>query len=368
MTIPAASRPVIADIRIEDLPAVRAFMDRAYKPDDVTCLDDYFRWQFRRCGDEQGVSGDRTLMAVVGGRVVGICLVPEYDVAMSGQIVRGGWIHHWFTEPGHGPIGLAMLKRLLGGLRFFGGAGISSQGVAAMRLACPALVVFDLVRLYAVFDADATFDLVFDRGPGTRTYLRSLRLPASRSARVDRVEAFDDRYECVWDAVRTNFLFATHRTAKYMNWRYFAHPYFTYKAVCCCGIQGEVYYVWREERIHGRDRVVVRLCDVIGPLAAIEETFASAYDAMSESKPLFVDFYCSNADVVSGLVAGGMQPAVTRSDFDLPRLFQPLERDSMKTLHFYYQVSPLDVPGHTAFTRSYITKSDSNQDRPNLIT
>jgi hypothetical protein len=364
----AVSRPTIANVRIEDLSAVRIFMDKAYKPRDVTCLDDYFQWQFDRCAGDDRSSDNRALMTVVDGRVVGLCLVPEYEISMSNRIVRGGWIHHWFTEAGQGPIGLAMLRRLLRDLSFFGGAGISSQGLAAMRLLCPALVVFELTRLFAVFDADATFDLVFDRAPGTRTYLRSLRVPRPSSTRVDRVETFDDEYERAWDAMRSSFLFATHRTAKYMNWRYFNHPYFQYKGVRCCGSSGPVYYVWREEPIHGHGRTVVRLCDVIGPMAAIEETFSSAFAAMSEERPLFVDFYCSNAEVVASLVAGGMQPAVTRSDFDLPRLFQPLVRDSSRTLHFYYQLSPpFEVPRYTAFASSYITKTDSNQDRPNFV-
>ena len=357
MQTPTASRPVIANIAIRDLPAVRNFMDQAYKANDVTCFDDYFRWQFNRCAGADRSSDNGALMAVADDCVIGICLVPHYEVSMLDRVVQGGWIHHWFTAGGHGPLGLTMLRRLQRDLAFFGGAGISSQGLLAMRALCPALVLFELTRLFAVVDADATFDLLFSKAPATKTYLRSLRVLAAPAVRVEPVTLFDDEYERSWNLMRPGFLFATHRTARYMNWRYIEHPYFRYKAVRCHGSRGAVFYVWREETIHGRDHTVIRLGDVIGPIAAIAETFPAAFATMAQARPCFIDFFCSNAEVVASLMAGGMHLTVTRPDFDLPRLFQPLARDNSKTLHFYYQLAPaFPIPRHETFATSYITK------------
>jgi hypothetical protein len=68
------------------------------------------------------------------------------------------------------------------------------------------------------------------------------------------------------------------------------------------------------------------------------------------------------------LIEGGMRPTITLADFDLARLFAPLQADIRKRLNFtYYIRKDLFNPNLFQYHKTLFTKGDTNQDRPTSI-
>ncbi len=88
-------------------------------------------------------------------------------------------------------------------------------------------------------------------------------------------------------------------------------------------------------------------------------------------KPNYVvvepDFFCSNAAINAALYQAGLRPSITLSNFDLPRLLSPLQIDCRKTINFTYSFSKKSDMGVSFYDhgKTYFTKGDANQDRPN---
>lgn len=366
-----SSKPpvTIRPIELADLPAALEFSSKVYRPNNVVFFEDYFRWVVHQTARMDHSAEHGAVMAERDGRIVGTFIVANHLFTANGEIRRGGWGHDWFTEAGHGPTGLKLLIPKLRSLWFYGGSGYGLQAQAVMRSLGMPSIWFEIERLIGIIDAAAATGLSVVRSEYTETFLRTIRVrPPSRAITALAVEAFDTDYDHVWDDVRPAFLLATHRTSRYMNWRYVDHPRFRYRRVVCHGSAGAVYYVWREERIAGRDQLVCRLCEVIGKPEAIVETFPSVFVLMCESGAVFVDFFCSNASINAALTAAGMASAVTRPELDLPRLFQPLEGHISKSLDFGLFFPTGDgALGPFDYHQAYITKGDANQDRPNIL-
>jgi hypothetical protein len=262
-----------------------------------------------------------------------------------------------------------MLDIALHGLAFFAGAGLSLQGNTGLRLLSPTAMWVGIDRLFAVVDARKTADICYRADLATYRYLKSLRLPDPKGeVKARTVARFGADYDEIWDAVRSRFLVAAHRTSRFMNWRYLDHPRFRYNCIECETRHGWAYYVWREEVIYDTTAVVIRLCDVIGFPLAITQSFAVFMQHIWRPQVLFVDFFCSNGEINGALIAGGMHPVIVVRNFDLPRLFQPLEPAVDQTLDFYYLFADAFRPRNYAdVSKCYFTKGDTNQDRPNIV-
>lgn len=358
---------IIREMDAADLERAMAFSRQVYGPRNIAFEPDYFDWQFMRCAGEPHEDGCGALIALSNDEIVATCLVGKYPVLVNGQVVGGGWIQDWFSAPSSGAVGLAMFSKATNDLGFFGGAGIAQPAIAAMRSLMPGLTWFEMDRMFAVIDPQQTAELCFETSPNTPDYLKSLRAPTPDPAIAsEKLTLFDVNYDNVWTDTSAGFLATTHRTSRFMNWRYFDHPLFEYQCHVCTGPKGPVYYVWRDEKVANQDVSVGRICDVIGAPQAIAETFPTIFSVMAGAGHAFVDFHCSNAAVNAALATAGMQPVVSRPDFDLARLFQPLESAPNKKLDYYYNL-PAHVDRLLSANHSltYFTKSDSNQDRPN---
>jgi len=359
---------IIREITEADLDRVMAFSRQVYGPNNIAFEPAYFDWQFMRCAGETHEDGCGALLALDNNNeVVATCLVGKYPVLINGQIVKGGWIQDWFAASSTGGVGLAMFSKATNDLGFFGGAGVGQPAIAAMSLLMPGLTWFELERMFAVIDPQQTAELCFATNTNTIDYLGSLRVPASDPAVAsEKLTLFDAAYDDVWSDIGVKYLATTHRSSRFMNWRYIDHPLYEYQCYISRGSKGPVYYVWRDEKVANQEVSVGRICDVIGEPQAIAETFPSIFSVMARAGHAFVDFHCSNAAVNAALAAAGMQPVVSRPDFDLARLFQPLESAPNRKLDYYYNLrANVDRLFSANYSLTYFTKSDSNQDRPN---
>jgi hypothetical protein len=233
---------------------------------------------------------------------------------------------------------------------------------------------FDLERLFAAPDPDATLPLVDASVPLTRevrrqqlAFLRMQRVgqPSARTTMTE-LAAFDGHYDEVWDGFRLGVSLGTNRSAAYLNWRYAHHPCLQYQMRLFESQAGPAYFVWREEPVAGHGKCVARLCEALGRPEAIAAAFPNLYRHLSDRPVALADFFCSHAAVLAALRSAGMRPVITLPPFDLPRLYSPLAQDVRKTLNYAVSLAPscrqVSVCDHGMM---YLTKGDSNQDRPN---
>ncbi len=295
------------------------------------------------------------------------CLVARYPMVIRQQPTTGGWIHFWFADPGHGPLGLRLLRQVSGNLPFLGGAAIEIAAATTMRQLYRDMLWFDLERLFCPLDPGLTARLSLSRNDDTLRFLRALSISAGGPlADLAEIDRFGDDYDAVWSDMRIGFAITTDRTSRFMNWRYVDHPRLSYRRVACRAASGTVFYVWREEVTQGPvAATVARLCEVVGSPDAIRDTLTTCLRHMAARNLAFVDFFCSSSTVVQGLIAGGMRPVVSRPGFDLPHRLRPVESYVNKRLDFYYMFPSGSMRAdHSDFRQCYFTRGDSNQDIP----
>ncbi len=348
---------------LDDLSAFSAIYNRA---GSSTFQRDFFDWQFVQAQQLCRAEDNGALLAKVDDKIVGMSIAGKVPVQIGGAVSTGVWHQEWYAAPEHGGAGLALVLEQSARNDFIGCGGRSFASVNVFNRLRPT-VWFEIPRLFAVVDETKTYEMLFSKSEESRRYLslQTIDSPSS-SLRGTSLDEFDERYDGDWLSFRKSAWLSNDRTSAYMNWRYNAHPRFTYLTLRTDSPFGSAYFVWRNEEVAEYDTVVTRLCDAIGSPKAIISGFPMFFERLRDSACALVDFFCSHAVTLSALVEAGMRPQVTTAEFELPRLFQPLARDPRKTINFGYSLPRDRIPDQ--FYRidgTYITKSDSNQDRPN---
>lgn len=356
----------IRNARRDDLDALKAFSDVYNRPNSSTFQDDFFAWQYETSAILTGAEDNGILIALDGEKIIGMSVASKAPVYVNGETTSGIWHQEWYSDIDYRGAGLSLVLAQMKKNDFIGCGGRSFHSVNVFNRVRPT-VWFEIERLFVILNEEQSFDLLFAKSEEAKRFLslQSIATPAPE-VRAEPVSRFGGGYDETWNAFRKDILMATDRTSDFMNWRYADHPRFTYERLKVKTLNGDAYFVWRYEPIQDKDSVVARICEAIGPRSAVVEGFPHLFEALQKAKVAFADFFCSHAATNAALIEAGMRPVVTTGDFDLPRLFQPLAEDPRKTLNFGYTFSDETRPADFYdYHRTYITKGDSNQDRPN---
>ena len=357
----------VKEVTKESALGLKSFAQINGSPDQKIFSDPDFDWQFMQpsqmVGD--GVSGCWALYQ--DDNCVGLSLGARTPFWINGNVKIGLWHQSWYGSPDFPTSGFELVTRQMGLNSVISSIGQSIESANVLQTLRPNSW-FETRRLFKVIDSSATMELMIDKSNGVRNFLKlhSKRIKNASSGSCQKITIFDDEYNNTWDHFRKSISFSTNRTKEYMNWRYANHPIFQYCMVKVETIEGVVYYVWREETVGDLSIKVGRICEVIGSSpAAIKKSFPLVYPIWKEQGLAFVDFYCTHGATVGNLYEVGMQVVVPVPDFDLPRLFAPLDIEFRKTLNVQI-VANKDNAGSWLYhpEKFYITKGDANQDRP----
>jgi hypothetical protein len=352
----------------DSLERARHFGTKVLRANYVALRMPYFSWQFSKAAELFGNGEDPgTWLYESDGVPAGISLASKTPLIVDGKRLVGAWHHDWYADPDQPGGGLALIRRQFKNNPVLASCGQSLEAANVLHRMRPSRW-FELRRLYRILDVNRTIALFADPSPALFSLLKLYAdFVRSESVREIQVLEFDAQYDRVWINVSRDFSFASDRSAAFMNWRYLQHPEFTYQVYLFPTSAGPAYLIWREEQIHGGEGLVARLCEAIGTTDAIALAGPNLWRMLTARGITLADFYCSNSEVNAALIAGGMRSVVTLPDFDLPRLFSPLAADVRKTINVNIAITP-DLGGawFNNFDRAYITKGDSNQDRPNL--
>jgi len=361
---------IVTHAGIGDIKAIETFFNKVVRDNYPTVRENYFRWQFSETDKLFGDgSGKGAIMLVDSDEVKGVALASKTPFLLHNNTLVGGCHHEWFVEPeliGQG-YGYRLLRELLkrNSIILAGGQSLYYTNLMGRSRKTH---WFETPRLYTVLNVSDAERLLLSSGPPTKSYLALCSIvPDHNVLSSKKVACFDEIYDQFWLDTRGAYLIAIDKTARYMNWRYIKHPVFHYDCWCYETVTGLAYFVWRYEKVHGTSLSVARICEAIGNPASLSLAYPTVCNQIKAMGATIADFFCTCAQTNMALAESGMHYVITQPDFDLPRLYSPLSDDPRKTINWSLSISDkLFKMDHRNYSKCYLTKGDSNQDRPNI--
>jgi hypothetical protein len=160
------------------------------------------------------------------------------------------------------------------------------------------------------------------------------------------------------------YRYCTVRSPEYIIQRYLKHPFFDYKILMIGKNQQTSLLIFRIEKISNKKKAI-RILELIVP--GTEQGKKNAYILINEIKKIFlekkytfIDFFCSNS-IINKLFL--KNKFLSAKNLKIPIKLRPVQR---KIVHQNLEVFYKDLTKFK-FANSYITKSDGDQDRINIL-
>ncbi len=330
------------------------FIRESYRNPAYVLLSEHFRrWQFY--DNPANGTGAHTLWLVLhrDAVVAQLGFVPFIGQEPDGGTFRGAYPVNLIVDPGYRALGLGaiLMDRLLRQTIHVVNPGSSEAGTAL----CAGLGMTDLGHLHrwiAIVDPGQAVHLAADgKLPGR------IKLAAAENARIGAglaplrrlPDSTPDSFQlpvAAWHASRNR---------NFMRWRYENHPGFDYEFLL--DESGQNILVFHEEREAASGALLLRIVDLVAAdeQAALRLLGAAVLAAHARGAVL-IDFYCSLAHYAPALEKMGFFNERDHDDGRIAALFQPLDfrKAGIRVL----------VSGSQDNSSWYITKADSDQDRP----
>jgi len=359
---------VIDWLRAEQLSELQAFFDEHWQRGHILARDaELVRWQHRLPDHPDRVS---MLVAREEGQIVGVLGMILVGFCWRGRCIPGGWLAGWIVTP-HArsrQTGLRLLRHATGSLElsFIGVTGINEKALRIYR-ALGFSICESIPRWVRVISDDALARLLAGRGS-------PLREPVTAPAMITGLQtaAWSDvlaqRWDDAWRKRIAPQLIGTWRDAAYLRWRYLEHPRFSYSVRFAHDNDGAVrgMAVHRVAEALGSRGRVVRLLELLGDDETMTTLAADAVACGAKAGAAFADMYCT-ADAVAGPLAScGFTLSPGESD-NLPALFEPIDFNETRLTGAFSVGQEFDGSKLLHSGALYVTRSDSDQDRPNRL-
>lgn len=334
------------------------FIVSSYRNQNYVALSpEFLRWQF--LDNPANTTGAYTLWLVLhkGVVVAQLGYVPFIGRAPDGKTFDGAYPINLMARPEYRATGLGvmLLRKLLEETSVVVNPGANPAGAAVAKglgmqdLGC-------LRRYIHVAEAEAA-----------RSIALNGRLPSIVTADWQVSDAPADR------AVITKRLpigapenfkppvpaYAAERSRVFFQWRYQCHPAFAYEFVMSPDLQSVL--VFHEEREATSGVLVIRIVDFLAREEHQEQLLSATLRAARERGAAIVDFFCSLDCYDSVLKRSGFFNEEEHGACRIAALFQPLDFRDASIRVIASQAPDGNARGQTW----YITKADSDQDRPN---
>jgi hypothetical protein len=330
------------------------FVAASYRnPNYVLLSPAYLRWQFR--DNPANTTGAYTLWLVLHQNAVVAQLgyVPFVGLSPAGDRFTGAYPINLIVREDYRAAGLGavLLRRLLKETPYVLNPGSSEAGAAL----CQGLGMQDfgyLSRHIAVLDAQAARSLAADNRLPARIAEAPQQAAAAGIVPATRLP----------DRAPTAFSFpvpvhGAERSRDFLRWRYEQHPGFNYEFLLSEDLQNIL--VFHEERETQSGAIIIRIVDLLAAGAAQEALLHSVLQIARSRGAILADFFCSLDCYDGALERAGFFDEAEHPDGRIAALFQPL--DFRKTGIRVLASSPAGKPA----AAWYISKGDSDQDRPN---
>jgi GNAT superfamily N-acetyltransferase len=339
--------------------AWEAFVATSYRnPNYVLLSPAFLRWQF--LDNPANATGGYTLWLVTHRDeiVAQLGCVPFAGQTPAGEPFTGAYPINLIVRPDYRAAGLGavLLKRLLQEVPCVLNPGSSEAGATL----CMGLGMRDmgLLRRYiAILDAGAARGLAADgRLPsGVGDVARSEARTGS-AAIVAATRLPDAAPDCFAFPIPA---YGAGRSRAFFRWRYENHPAFKYEFLLSEDLQSVL--VFHEEREKSTGILVIRIVDLLADRTARDPLLQAAVRTARARGAVLADFFCSTACYDEALKRAGFFDEAQHGDGRIAALFQPLDfrKVGIRTL-VSYRPEPLSLEAQW-----YVSKADSDQDRPN---
>jgi len=319
-------------------------------PDYVMHSVRFLRWQY--FDNPTNCSGEYTLKVVINKRkIIGqLGIIPINILEKTGLIFCGAYPVNLMVLSGAQSFGLGalLMRHLLQSTPYIVNLGSSVEG---LRL-CSSLGMHDkgcLTRFIRVIDSECARTL---HSNGIFDVTDCSRSKSGSNCTISSVLPSD---LCL-KAMPTN---AVIRDVSYLKWRYADHP--TFKYLFAYPSTLDAVLVFRLEDVMDMQFKVCRIVDFIGAPQDMECLLGTVVDHAERCGAVLCDFYCSLPEKFSQILnTAGFIQENPDSVANFASLFQPLS---------FHKTRIRFLLGGKAFKSAtqdfYLTKGDSDQDRPN---
>ena len=167
--------------------------------------------------------------------------------------------------------------------------------------------------------------------------------------------------------------YGPNKAAADLQWRYVEHPTFRYELRVAVDSGSRLplgLLVYRVEPILGRRERVVRVVEILGRPQAVQSLLTAAIDEARQHGALFLDVHSTHREIGEILERNGLRRTGSDGDWPgFPSLFQPFESGHVPIKGALWTSRRLELAyGPLAEAPElYLVKSDSDQDRPNVL-
>lgn len=198
-------------------------------------------------------------------------------------------------------------------------------------------------------------------------FFKSYQIPKWREERknlseveIRKVTHLDDRSAAAltdfWRRVRNRYPVTIEREPEYLGWRFFGHPHLAYS--CLVASREETlagFLIWRIES--AEDFSIARIIDFVSEESAERALLDEFLDEAGDEGAAAADFMFSGPHYRKALGDSGFFDIAGTDFVNFPIRFSPVSYSKLQ-INIAYDI-PAPLPD------CYITKADSDQDRPN---
>lgn len=325
-------------------------------PNYVALSPQFLRWQF--LDNPANDTGAYTLWLVLhqGAVVAQLGYVPFVGLTPEGERFRGAYPINLMALPEYraSGLGVILLSRLLREIPCLVNPGANQagaavgQGLGMQDLGC-------LKRYIYVTNLEVACALAVNN-----------RLPAVVQSGPRRACSFNLDEVVITKRLPPNApesfglpapAYSARRSRPFVRWRYESHPAFIYEFILSPDLTSVL--VFHEEREQSTGAIVIRIVDLLAREQHQEALLDALVKIAFERGVAIIDFFCSLDCCDQSLKSVGFFDEAEHNDGRFAALFQPLDfRDA--SIRVLASAPPGQEPAPW-----YITKADSDQDRPN---
>ena len=241
-------------------------------------------------------------IAIEKNEILGmICYIP-FNFCFKGEIFSGVWPANWYTKMNiRKDVGLRLLMRLTKmnfDLTFVGKVTNIAEKIYE-RLNYHSLGA--MPRYFGIIDKESFIKISKISNPSLtkekqENHIRKQLLINNFSTEMEikEVNKLGNAWDEFWNTNIQNSFVGVNKCAKYLNWRYFNHPIFNYRALISSTGSIKGILIYRIEKVKNLDAKFIRILDLIGVSSSFEGLVCRLISLSKKLNIAFVDFFSTS--------------------------------------------------------------------------
>ncbi len=306
------------------------------------------------------------------GQLIGLLGVMPFVLNVYGKEELGCCLTNWIVSPEYrtSGAGLALMKEVQNHQpSIILSLGIN-ENVAKLYRLMRWNVLDDTPRWIGIVNKDKTVEKMLNGNREPLRYWNEVQgVEVSKYTVSEEIQLNEEKWNAFYwsDFAKKTVGFA--RNYSFINWRYLKNPFFKYKTLLCVDDKTDNYkgiaIVRIEEVLNGE-----KIGRIVEFISSDQDSAVALANAIINLDPdvLFFDFYCFSSVSVWGLEAVGFKKVVKSSNENIvvPSRFQPLDLEVTNLMASMYTTTKFAKKFNIIKDDNwYVTKGDSDQDRPN---